>query len=572
MDYNVYPTAAQKEDVLKQPQTSDFRGIPGSYVHTGRIPEGHVGLHLHHDALARHSHNLPRPQGRDQTSIATPLQPPVMKARFIPGNAVQQAYRSPFGHDLGLAWRALQPETTPISQDQLAAEFNAIYAGLVTVESKCIEIDNVQSSESERQLKHKKWQALIAVHRALLHEHHDFFLASQHPSASPALRRLASKHEMPATMWRHGIHHSLELIRHCPPASPEHMLTFIYLAYPMMGLLYETVSTFEDTRIKYFGDLGRYRTAINDDGIYNRDVWDVVPRDWYSCASDKIPVKGRLYYHATIHPMRPNALQQLFYYTKDSSSLESLSSAPGLSLTLSDPILGRTAQHTPSMALEQARHTAQNTYEIVFRRFAVPNVLPHLYTALAFVYHLSSYPQAMAFIQKRFPWRLVSQLLNSLLMSYREYDRIPSDEFPPPAKELPRALPEDFQTTGLPWKEKYFPDSWFLNQDVDDSEGKYFEVPSTSEEGILWPCHHYGKIRSLANEVWNYSPEGGEKTWDEKSGYYIDMALAAVCSTETLLWFPRLVCRWWHGIGDLGSPLARWLEQTFAILFGALMP
>jgi len=98
------------------------------------------------------------------------------------------------------------PETKPITQAQLVAEVKGIYAGLVMVESKCIEIDNEQSQvpDGSPKLTHEQWQALIALHRTLLHEHHDFFLASQHPSASDALRRLASKYAMPARMWRHG--------------------------------------------------------------------------------------------------------------------------------------------------------------------------------------------------------------------------------------------------------------------------------------------------------------------------------------------------------------------------------
>lgn len=154
-----------------------------------------------------------------------------------------------------------QPETRPITQEQLVAEVKGIYAGLVMVESKCIEVDNAQSSTNEGspKLNNEQWQALIALHRTLLHEHHDFFLASQHPSASPALRRLASKYAMPARMWRHGIHSFLELLRHRLPTNLEHMLAFIYLAYSMMALLYETVPTFEDTWIECLGDLGRYR-------------------------------------------------------------------------------------------------------------------------------------------------------------------------------------------------------------------------------------------------------------------------------------------------------------------------
>ncbi|KAI0863821.1 hypothetical protein F4860DRAFT_511711 [Xylaria cubensis] len=65
-----------------------------------------------------------------------------------------------------------QPETRPISQEQLVAEVKGIYAGLAMVESKCIEVDNVQSSQNDTKLNNEQWQALIALHRTLLHEHH----------------------------------------------------------------------------------------------------------------------------------------------------------------------------------------------------------------------------------------------------------------------------------------------------------------------------------------------------------------------------------------------------------------
>src|SRR5271170_4932623 len=63
------------------------------------------------------------------------------------------------------------------------SSFAGIYAGLVMVEKKCVEIDGQQASSTNK-LSHEQWQALIALHRILLHEHHDFFLASQHPSAT----------------------------------------------------------------------------------------------------------------------------------------------------------------------------------------------------------------------------------------------------------------------------------------------------------------------------------------------------------------------------------------------------
>ena len=76
---------------------------------------------------------------------------------------------------------------------------------------------------------------------------------------------------MPARMWRHGIHSFLELLRQRLLHSLEYMLTFIYLSYSMMALLYETVPAFEDTWIECLGDLSRYRMAIEDDDIRDRE-------------------------------------------------------------------------------------------------------------------------------------------------------------------------------------------------------------------------------------------------------------------------------------------------------------
>ncbi|KAK0371313.1 hypothetical protein CLIM01_11336 [Colletotrichum limetticola] len=234
-------------------------------------------------------------------------------------------------------------QTRPISQEQLVAEVKGIYAGLDMIESQCIEVDNAQSSNNETnpKLNNEQWQALIDLHRTLLHEHHDFFLASQHPLASPALRRLASKHAMPERMWRHGIHSFLELLRHRLPASLEHMLTFIYLACSMMTLLYETVPTFQNIWIECLGDLSRYRMTIEDDDLKDREVWTSVSRHWYPKASDKAPQTGRLYHHLAILA-RPNALQQLFYYTKSLCVPLPFLSARESIMTLFDPHLNGT--------------------------------------------------------------------------------------------------------------------------------------------------------------------------------------------------------------------------------------
>lgn len=233
-----------------------------------------------------------------------------------------------------------EPMTRPISQEQIVQEVKTIYSGLVMVENKCIEVNNLQTENSEEKsdLSQEQWQALITLHRTLLHEHHDFFLASQHPSANSALRRLASKYSMPARMWRHGIHSFLELLRHNLPESREYMLTFIYLAYSIMALLYETVPAFDETWIECLGDLSRYRMAIEEEDIRDREIWTGVSRNWYSKASEKSPTTGRLYHHLAILA-RPNALQQLFCYSKSLCVVIPFPSARESIITLFDPLL-----------------------------------------------------------------------------------------------------------------------------------------------------------------------------------------------------------------------------------------
>ncbi|KAI1511533.1 EST1 DNA bind domain containing protein [Pyrenophora tritici-repentis] len=244
----------------------------------------------------------------------------------------------------------LQPDSRPISQEELASEVKSIYAGLIMVENKCMHVDRAQAAaaaqegEAKTNLASDHWQALIALHRTLLHEHHDFFLASQHPSSSPALRRLAGKYSMPARMWKHGIHSFLELLRRRLPESIDHMLAFIYLAYQMVALLYETVPAFEDTWIECLGDLGRYRMAIEDEDVRDRETWAGVARSWYIKAADKNPTVGRLYHHLAILA-RPHPLLQMYYYSRSLASVKPFENARDSIKTLLDPLVEK-AKHT----------------------------------------------------------------------------------------------------------------------------------------------------------------------------------------------------------------------------------
>ncbi|KAL6154016.1 hypothetical protein ACJBU6_07305 [Exserohilum turcicum] len=150
----------------------------------------------------------------------------------------------------------------------LALEAKSIYAGLAMVEKMCIQVDRAQAAavqHSKAKLPPDHWQELIALHTILLNEHRNFFLASQHPSASSALRQLAAKHSMPARMWKHGIHSFLELLQQHLPESIDYMLQFYLFAHQMMALLHKKVPEFEDTWKKYLDDLDKYYMATEDE-------------------------------------------------------------------------------------------------------------------------------------------------------------------------------------------------------------------------------------------------------------------------------------------------------------------
>jgi hypothetical protein len=213
----------------------------------------------------------------------------------------------------------LQPEFSPISQEQLAAEVKGIYAGLVMVEAKCITIDAQKACLPHDELSTEQWQALVALHRTLLYEHHDFLMATQHPSANPALRRLATKYSMPARMWKHGIHAFLEVLRHRRPKSQEYMLQFIYLTYQMMSLLLETIPKFTDTWIECLGDLARYRMAIEEEDRETHSVWGGVAGRWYVKAADRHPTVGRLYHHCGI--LERPSLRKFYLYGRALTSV-----------------------------------------------------------------------------------------------------------------------------------------------------------------------------------------------------------------------------------------------------------
>lgn len=114
------------------------------------------------------------------------------------------------------------------------------------------------------------------------------------------------------------------------------MLAFIYLAYQMMALLFETVPTFTDTWIECLGDLARYRMAIEEDKEIH-SIWGGVAAHWYNMASDRHPSIGRLYHHLGI--LERPSLRKMFLYAKSLTCCIPFPNARDSLATLCGPIV-----------------------------------------------------------------------------------------------------------------------------------------------------------------------------------------------------------------------------------------
>lgn len=206
-------------------------------------------------------------------------------------------------------------------------EVHAILGGLAMMEAKCAEICKALS-ESQEEISHQKWENISALHRTLLSEHHDFYVAYHHPVASSIVMGLAERYQVPARMWNIGIFGLLRLQSTRHPDSLEHMLTFIYHCYSLLTLLLETAPKFERIWMECLGDLARFRMALEVADSPEYDLWSGISRYWYNKAADRSSENGRIQHHLAVLSRR-DIVQRLFFYTKALVSVQAFPEAKG---------------------------------------------------------------------------------------------------------------------------------------------------------------------------------------------------------------------------------------------------
>jgi len=153
-----------------------------------------------------------------------------------------------------------------------------------------------------------------------------------------------------------------------------------------------------------------------------------------------------------------------------------------------DQVMDSTVQTAVFKQLQDALSLANQTHDVILRRFGDPHILPNIHVTLVFAHHLSYYPEANSYFAPSFPWKLLSLMLNTLLVAFTHHSLIESDIFPQTGKDPLRPLPEDYALRGLSYVEKYHPNDFFVNDKTDDDE-KSMDLPSMYEERrvrILW--------------------------------------------------------------------------------------
>ena len=175
---------------------------------------------------------------------------------------------------------------------------------------------------------------------------------------------------MPARMWRNGIHAFLELLRKQLPDSYDHMLAFVYIAYSMMTLLKESVPSFLETWIECLGDLARYRMAMEEKDVRDRETWSNVAQMWYNKAADRSPNVGRIQHHLAVLA-RPNIVQQLFYYSKALVSVVPFPNARESIMLLFTPFLDTEKARTTFQQYAVIERSLVTAFGILFTRGSV---------------------------------------------------------------------------------------------------------------------------------------------------------------------------------------------------------
>lgn len=193
------------------------------------------------------------------------------------------------------------------------------YKKVLVLEEKCIWLDK-KRPQSTVYLPRRRWEALLAIHKHLLHEHEKFFSLCQTPSASATIRDLPHKYTMFDRMGRYGIFSLVKLLYQSLPGSSVHLLHFADYASKVLKRFLVLDPALGVMLFESLGDVARCCMAV--ERLY-RKQWADISRYWYHKAADRNPSTGRIQ-HSLAVLSHYDPLQKLFHLMKALLSVQPL--------------------------------------------------------------------------------------------------------------------------------------------------------------------------------------------------------------------------------------------------------
>jgi hypothetical protein len=210
---------------------------------------------------------------------------------------VKKAFnREGFMCDYYFDWVEQMPQPSP---EQLRSEFRQIY-------------NQLQNNNTRVSATSQSWSEDFTLHYAFLDKFHDLLLiANTSESQRPFLSDFVFKKRL-----QEQIFNFMEVLKSNLPASRDHMLFFIELAYSTMMTFLEEFPRMEGEWLQCLSSISLYRSTSLY-GLFveeDRKLWDAVTHSWHLKSSQFWTQTGEISYYLAI--TAPNSLQTLFYCSK----------------------------------------------------------------------------------------------------------------------------------------------------------------------------------------------------------------------------------------------------------------
>lgn len=164
-----------------------------------------------------------------------------------------------------------------------------------------------------------EWQGVIALHKSVLDQHAETFLATQNPCDSSDSKGLYRDYSIFWNMWRGQCISITALLRDHLPELKDHVAAFLTHAYEKLSLLHRSVQYSKEVSAEFLGDLAKIGIALDDERPKEHEIWSARAQQWYTLACNLNPSSSRLY-HRLSYVSQHNRFLQLFYLCRSLTS------------------------------------------------------------------------------------------------------------------------------------------------------------------------------------------------------------------------------------------------------------